>query len=114
MYKKGDILLIDLGEVPYDVVGHEQGGKRPCLVLADYGGSIKLVLIAPRTTSNTVAGWPHCVNTPAGIGGLDKPGYIMLHQTRTVSHDRIIKKIGSLPDNIMNKVDTVLIEMLDL
>lgn len=124
MYQKGDVVLVDLGVYPGEMnppktpnrgaaKGREQGGVRPCLVLA-YHAVPKLALIAPRTTSDSVKGWPYCVETKKGIGGLDKDGYIMLHQIRTVTTERIIQKMGRMPEDIMAMVDTVLDEMLDL
>jgi mRNA-degrading endonuclease toxin of MazEF toxin-antitoxin module len=49
-----------------------------------------------------------------GIANLPKDSFIQLNQIRTISKERIIKKIGNLPKGIMKKVDYALKKGLDL
>lgn len=113
IYQKGDVVWVTLGKPPKEVIGHEQGYKRPCLVLSDFG-PLKLALVAPCTSKEKSYLSPTSVLVSAGTGGLKEDSMILLHQIRTVSHDRITGKIGVLPENRMDKVDTVLSDILDI
>ncbi len=113
IYQKGEVVWVNLGEPPEQVIGHEQGYKRPCVVLSDFG-SLKLALVAPCTSKMKIHLFPTSVLVSAGTGGLKEDSMILLHQIRTVSHDRIAGKIGVLPESIMGKVDTVLSDILDI
>jgi mRNA interferase MazF len=113
IYQKGDIVWIDLGKPPEEVKGHEQGFKRPGIVLSDFS-TLKLALIAPCTSKDKKYLMPTSVVVSAGTGGLKEDSMILLHQIRTVSHERITGKIGILPESIIGKVDTALLDILDL
>ncbi len=113
VYQKGDLVWVDLGKPPDEVKGHEQGNIRPCLVLSNYG-ALKLALIAPCTSKPKSYMSPTSVLVSAGVGGLTQDSAIMLHQMRTVSHDRISDKIRVLPNSIMDVVDILLLDILDL
>ncbi len=112
-YQKGDLVWVDLGNPPDEVKGHEQGKKRPCVVLSNFG-SLKLALIAPCTSKPKPYLSPTSVLVSAGVGGLTEDSMILLHQMRSVSHDRITGKIGVLPDSIMDALDILLLDILDL
>jgi mRNA interferase MazF len=113
VYQKGDLVWVDLGKPPDEVKGHEQGNIRPCVVLSNYG-ALKLALIAPCTSKPKSYLSPTSVLVAAGVGGLTQDSAIMLHQMRTVSHDRITGTIGALPTNIMDVIDVLLLDILDL
>lgn len=113
IYQKGDVVWVELGKPPKEVKGHEQGYKRPCVVLSDFG-PLKLALVAPCTSKMKKYLSPTCVFVSAGIGGLTEDSMIQLHQMRAVSHDRITGKIGVLPVTVMDKADTVLSDILDI
>lgn len=110
-YQKGDLVWVNLGAPPDEVKGHEQAYTRPCVVLSDYG-PLKLALIAPCTSKSKNS--PTVVLVSAGVGGLTQDSAIMLHQMRTVSHDRITGSIGVLPSEIIDKIDILLVDILNL
>lgn len=112
-YQKGDVVFVELGNPPNEVVGHEQGHRRPCLVLSNFN-YLKLATIAPCTSKNKPYLAITSVAVSAGMGGLTEDSMIMLHQIRSVSHNRIKKKIGVMPSEIMDKVDTVMVDIFDL
>ena len=112
-YQKGDVVFVKLGDPPNEVVGHEQGYKRPCLVLSNFN-HLKLATIAPCTSKNKPYLAVTSVAVSAGTGGLTEDSMIMLQQVRSVSHDRIVNKIGVMPGEIMDKIDTVLVDIFDL
>lgn len=82
------------------------------------GGSsyIPTTIIAAITgAENIKKPLPILVFVPSGSGGLTKDSYINLGQIRTIDKTRrIIKKLGSLDDAIMESVNTALKISLDL
>ena len=112
-YSKGEIYWVDLGNPPDQVVGHEQGKRRPCIILSDVA-HLKLAQIVPTTSQGAIKTQPTVIFVSSGTGGLRSDSYILVHQIRTVSHDRIDKKIGDMPQNVMDEIDVVLADMFDL
>lgn len=108
----GDIWLVDLDPV----VGHEQGSKRPCLVIsADLfnGGSSNLAVVVPLTTKFRDLDWYVPVNPPEG--GLERSSFIMCHQPTAVSFKRFSgRSFGKVGHRIMAQVKQRLRYLLDL
>lgn len=111
-YESGEVLLADFGDViSGEVKGHEQGNKRPCLVIKsthNYG----LLLVIPFTTKRpkvpTHFYWKVAKNT----GGLRLDSFALCHQIRTISVERIVRKIGQLTDNEFDEILTVLSDFM--
>src|SRR4051794_11614883 len=112
-FSPGDICLIDLGTPPTAIKGHEQALTRPCVILKDFA-YLKLFIIIPITSQTPKFSHYTIVFLVKGIGGLTKDSYALCHQIRTVSSDRIIKKIGILPEREFKKIQAVLIDTLGL
>ena len=89
-YKRGDIVLADLG----NAVGSEQGGVRPVLVTQnDVGNKHSPTLIVAPITSKYKKKLP----THIQIGtecGLEVPSIALFEQTRTIDKSRVIKALG--------------------
>jgi mRNA interferase MazF len=109
----GDICLIDLGEPPNAIKGHEQALTRPCVIIKDFK-YLKLFVIIPITSQKPNYSHYTIVNLPQGIGGLQKESFALCHQIRTISLNRIIKNIGKLPEKEFKKIQAVLIDTLGL
>lgn len=104
--KRGDIFYADLNPV----VGSEQGGTRPVLVISnDIGNRHSPTVIVAAITSrvHTKAKLPThtAVND---FGGLDKNSIILLEQIRTIDKQRLKQHMGMMPENIMARVDKAL------
>lgn len=99
-YQKGDVVLVDLGKPPSEVVGHEQAYVRPGEVLANFE-HLELLIVAPCSTQDKPYLHATAVKVDAGTGGLEKGTFILLHQIRTLSHQRIKRTIGRLPEDIL-------------
>ncbi|MGN0795477.1 MAG: type II toxin-antitoxin system PemK/MazF family toxin [Christensenellales bacterium] len=106
MIKRGDLYYADLSPV----VGSEQGGVRPVLVVQnDVGNKYSPTIIAAAITSQlNKAKLPTHINLPAEEYGLPKNSVVLLEQIRTIDKRRLKDKIGELPDNIMNMVNEAL------
>ena len=112
-FRQGDICLIDLGEPPIAIKGHEQALKRPCLIIKDFA-YLKLFVIIPFTTKKPKFSYYTIVHIPKESYGLNKDSFALCHQVRTISIDRIIKKIGIISEKEFKKIQAVLIDTLGL
>ncbi len=101
--KRGDIFFADLSPV----VGSEQGGVRPVLVVQnDVGNKYSPTVIAAAITSQiNKAKLPTHIEISAEEYGLTKDSVILLEQIRTIDKRRLKDKIGRLDDNLMNVVN---------
>ena len=101
--KRGDIYYADLSPV----IGSEQGGIRPVLVVQnDVGNKYSPTVIAAAITSQiNKAKLPTHIEVNAQMYGLSKDSVILLEQVRTIDTKRLKEKIGRLDDELMNKVN---------
>ena len=101
--KRGDIFFADLSPV----VGSEQGGVRPVLIVQnDVGNKYSPTIIAAAITSQiNKAKLPTHIEISAEEYGLSKDSVILLEQIRTIDKRRLKDKIGRLDDNLMNVVN---------
>lgn len=101
--KRGDIYYADLSPV----VGSEQGGIRPVLIVQnDVGNKYSPTVIAAAITSRiNKAKMPTHIELCAREYGLNKDSVILLEQIRTIDKQRLREKTGKLDDRLMNKVN---------
>ena len=104
--KRGDIFYADLSPV----VGSEQGGVRPVLIVQnDVGNRYSPTVIAAAITSRgTKANLPTHIKLYADHSGLSKDSVVLLEQIRTIDKQRLKEKMGSLSSYDMYKVDEAL------
>ena len=110
--RRGDIILADLNPV----IGSEQGGSRPVLVIQnDIGNKYSpTVIIAAITACVTKANMPTHVVINQEIAGLIRDSVVLTEQIRTIDKKRLIQKIGVLPFELMKEVDKALYISLGL
>lgn len=103
MIKRGDLYYADLSPV----VGSEQGGVRPILIVQnDIGNKYSPTVIAAAITSRmTKTKLPTHIELNAGKFGLPKDSVILLEQIRTLDKRRLREKIGELTELEMQKVN---------
>lgn len=104
--KRGELYYADLSPV----VGSEQGGIRPVLIVQnDIGNKYSPTIIAAAITSKlTKANLPTHIELSALEFGLQKDSVILLEQIRTIDKRRLKERIGLLPDGLMKKVEKAL------
>ena len=104
--KRGDIYYADLSPV----VGSEQGGIRPVLVIQnDIGNKYSPTVIAAAITSQiNKAKMPTHIELGAKDYGLNKDSVILLEQIRTIDKRRLREKIGRIDDGLMASVNNAL------
>ena len=105
--KRGDIFYADLSPV----VGSEQGGVRPILIIQnDIGNKYSPTIIAGAITSQlTKAKLPTHIEVTSGQFGLPRDSVILLVQIRTLDKRRLKAKLGSLDEKTMLRVDRAIL-----
>jgi len=105
--KRGEIYYADLSPV----VGSEQGGVRPVLIIQnDTGNRYSPTIIAAAITSQTgKARLPTHIELPVQQEcGLTKDSVVLLEQVRTLDKRRLREKMGRVDDQVMEKIDTAI------
>ena len=104
--KRGDIYYADLSPV----VGSEQGGMRPVLIIQnDTGNKHSPTVIAAAITSQiNKARLPTHIELEAQTYGLTKDSVVLLEQIRTIDKRRLKERMGKLDDSLMDQVDNAI------
>ena len=104
--RRGDIFYADLSPV----VGSEQGGLRPVLIVQnDMGNRYSPTVIAAAITSRKdKTPLPTHIRVTAGGCGLQKDSIVLLEQIRTLDKSRLRDKMGVLGAPEMRQVDSAL------
>ena len=110
--RRGDIYYADLSPV----VGSEQGGVRPVLIVQnDMGNRYSPTVIAAAITSKTgKTKLPTHIEVSADCGlqgessGLAKNSVVLLEQIRTIDKKRLKERMGKLDDRTMQQVDSAI------
>ncbi len=104
--KRGDIYYADLSPV----VGSEQGGIRPVLIIQnDIGNRHSPTVIAAAITSQlNKTRLPTHIEVNASDYGLTKNSIVLLEQVRTLDKRRLKEKMGHLDTGSMNRVNQAL------
>lgn len=103
LIRRGDIFYADLSPV----VGSEQGGTRPVLVLQnDIGNQYSpTTIIAAITSQISKAKLPTHIEVKATNSGLEKNSVILLEQIRTIDKSRLLEKVTTLPEDLMERIN---------
>ena len=110
--KRGDVFYADLRPV----VGSEQGGVRPVLIIQnDVGNKYSPTVICAAITSKlNKAKLPTHIELEAKKYGLIKDSVILLEQLRTIDKQRLKDKVCHLDAGIMKQVNNSLLVSLEL
>ena len=110
--RRGDIFYADLSPV----VGSEQGGLRPVLIVQnDVGNRYSPTVIAAAITSKlSKSKLPTHIDVYAERVGLQRDSVVLLEQMRTIDKQRLKEKMGHLDDDAMHAVDTAISVSLGL
>lgn len=112
LVKRGDIFYADLSPV----VGSEQGGIRPVLIVQnDMGNRYSPTVICAAITSQiNKAKLPTHIEIDCDNCTLVKDSVVLLEQVRTIDKKRLREKIGRLNEDLMKKVDKSLLVSMGL
>lgn len=106
MVKRGEIYYADLSPV----VGSEQGGIRPVLIVQNDVGNrhSPTVIAAAITSQKDKAKLPTHISVQAATCGLTKDSIVLLEQIRTIDKRRLKDRMGALDPPSMARVDNAL------
>lgn len=104
--RRGDIYYADLSPV----VGSEQGGMRPVLIVQNNVGNrhSPTVIAAAITSQINKARLPTHIELSARTYGLTRDSVVLLEQVRTIDKRRLKEKMGRLDESLMQQVDSAL------
>ncbi len=103
LIRRGDIYYADLSPV----VGSEQGGTRPVLIIQnDIGNQYSpTTIVAAITSQIDKPKLPTHVAMPATSNGLERNSVILLEQVRTIDKSRLMEKVTALDSDMMGRVN---------
>ncbi len=104
--RRGDIYYADLSPV----VGSEQGGTRPVLIVQNDVGNrhSPTVIAAAITSQKDKARLPTHIQVNTEGSGLTRDSVVLLEQIRTIDKKRLREHMGRLDDNSMTRIDHAL------
>ncbi|BAS28672.1 type II toxin-antitoxin system PemK/MazF family toxin [Limnochorda pilosa] len=104
--RRGEVYFANLNPV----LGSEQGGVRPVLVVQNDAGNRRsaTVIVAPVTSRLGKARLPTHVVLPASGLGLEKDSVILLEQIRTLARGRLKGRVGAVDAATLQEVDRAL------
>lgn len=105
-FKRGELYYADLSPV----VGSEQGGVRPVLIVQNNVGNkySPTVIVAAITSQINKAKLPTHIELTRDYG-LQKNSVVLLEQLRTLDKRRLKDRIGVVDDKKMHKIDNALL-----
>lgn len=106
MIKRGDIFYADLSPV----VGSEQGGIRPVLIVQNNVGNrfSPTVIAAAITSQKYKTNLPTHIRVNADECGLSRDSIVLLEQVRTIDKRRLRERMGNLDETDMGRIDRAL------
>ena len=110
--KRGEVFYADLSPV----VGSEQGGVRPVLIVQNDVGNrhSPTVIAAAITSKQDKTNLPTHIGIKAGTGGLTRDSVVLLEQVRTIDKSRLRDYIGHLDFSDLLRVNRALMVSMDL
>ncbi len=108
--KRGDIYRADLDPV----VGSEQGGVRPVLIIQNDAGNLHspTVIVAAITAQHKRPNMPVHVRISKEESGLAKDSVVLLEQVRTLEKTRLMQRLGALDSGVMRRIDQALLRSI--
>jgi mRNA interferase MazF len=105
MVKRGEVWLAALDPT----IGRAIKKTRPCLIISpsDIHDHLRTVIVAPMTSGGRQAGF----RVPAKFRGVT--GFILLEQSRALDKQRLVKKLGAVPDAVLSQVLKTLRELYE-
>lgn len=109
--KYGEVWMVDLDPIK----GREQAGKRPALIVSADSfntSGLELVIVCPITTK--YKGFPTHVPVLQGNGGLAQDSYVKTEDIRSISTQRLERRLGTVDRQTMSKVASILHKILNI
>ena len=87
--------------------GHEQGGRRPAVILQDdhYAGGLPVVLVIPLTTARGAMRFAGTVLVqPTAENGLPQASVALVFQLRAIDRRRVQERLGSIGQTVLHEM----------
>ena len=112
MMKRGEVYIASLDPV----VGSEQGGRRPVVIIQNDAGNLHAptVIVIPVTASTRKPPLPTHAAIPAGDGGLSRPSIALCEQLRTLEKARLGRRLGAVSLRTLHSIERALRVSLDI
>lgn len=109
--RRGDIYYAELSPV----VGSEQGGNRPVLIVQNnVGNQHSPTVIVAVLTSKLKKNLPTHVSIASGEGNLEMDSTVLLEQIKTINKSRLLRYIGSVTEHTMDEINRAMAISLGL
>jgi mRNA interferase MazF len=108
--RRGEVWLVNFNPGR----GSEQKGIRPALVIQNDTGNIYAATTVVAAITATIKEFPVTVVVPSGEGGLRQRSMVNLAQLLTIDKARLQRRLGSLGEDVMEKVDEAIRISLDV
>jgi mRNA interferase MazF len=109
--RRAEIWLVDFGTP----IGHEQGFRRPAVVVsADRMNMSRAGLVIMVPVTRTHRGLPSHVELDADDAGLQDTSYAKAEEVKSVSVERLVRRLGQVPAPQMQRLSSVLRLLLDI
>ena len=106
---RGDVLLVGLPASDR----REQSGRRPAVAVQTDVAGEPMLMVAPITSNLSALRFKFAVQIePSKENGLDLASVVMIFQMRSIDKGRILKKLGKLSDEDIDKIDVEIWKML--
>lgn len=109
--RKGEVWLCEFG----DPLGREQAGRRPAVVVSANplnDSPAGVVIVVPTTT--TYRNLPSHVEIEPGLSGLDDTSYAKCEDVRSISEQRLVRRLGAIGHDTEFQIAHTLRFLLDL
>lgn len=108
--RRGEIWLVDFGTP----IGHEQGYRRPAVVVsADRMNSSRAGLAIVVPVTRTHRGLPSHVEIEPAASGLREISYAKCEDVKSVSVERLVHRIGTIPAGELRRIVEILVLLID-
>jgi len=111
---RGNIWLVELTKTPSDIVGHEEGKTRPCLIIVN-NQEVRMTTIIPLTGNLSANRFPHTYTLKSSSkNGLNTDSVALIFQIRSLSHKRFITYRGEINKKDLDRILELLKQYLKL
>ncbi len=110
--ERGKIWLIELTKNPSDIVGHEEGKTRPCVIIVN-NQNVRMTTIIPLTGKLNANRFPHTYTLKkSSKNGLNTDSVALIFQIRSLSHKRFITFKGEIDRKDLDRILEILKQYL--
>jgi len=112
--ERGKVWLVELTKTPSDIVGHEEGKTRPCLIIVN-NPKVRMSTIIPLTGNLKANRFPHTYTLKkSSKNGLNTDSVALIFQIRSLSHKRFITYRGEINRKDLDRILELLKQYLKL